>query len=109
MKVNIPAISINKCWQGRRFKTEEYSEWRKACFYLIKDLKLKKVVGPCQVQLTFHCSRNFKMFDIDNGIKPALDSLVESGVIEDDRFIYKLSVDKIKDTKDFWEFDVQKI
>ena len=71
-------------------------------------MKLKKVKGDCEVQLTFHCSRNFKMFDIDNGVKPALDSLTEAGLIEDDRFVLKLSVDKIKDKKDFWEFSITK-
>ena len=107
--VKIKPISINSCWQGRRFKTKKYSEWREESFYLIKKLKLKKVVGACCVQLTFHCSKNFKKCDADNMIKPSLDSLVESGVIADDRFIEKLIVDKVRDTEDFWEFSIKGI
>ena len=109
MKVNIKPISINKIFQGRRFKTPEYSAWREECFFLIKKMKLKKITGECKVQLTFHCSRNFKMADIDNFCKGSLDALVEAGVIEDDRFIMKLTVDKVKDTEDFWEFAVEKL
>lgn len=105
-KVDIKPISINACWQGRRFKTKSYAAWREESLWLVKEKKIKKVKGRCEVQLTFHCSKNFKRADIDNMIKPALDSLVDSGVIEDDRFIERLVVDKVKSTKDFWEFSV---
>lgn len=109
MKVEIKPISINSCWQGRRFKTKEYAEWRKESMYLIKKLKPETVDAVCTVQLTFHCSKNFKRVDIDNMIKPALDSIVDSGAIKDDRFIEKLVVDKVKDKKDFWEFSVEEL
>ena len=107
MKVDIKPISINKCWRGRRFKTPEYAAWRTESMRLIKKNKLKMVEGKCTVHLSFHCSKNYARADVDNMIKPALDSLVDAGAIKDDRYIEKIIVEKMKSKTDFWEFYVE--
>ena len=93
MKIIINPISINKCFQGRRFKTPLYKAWREEFGYKIKtDLK---DLEPKFVKLVFGV-KNFKMADLDNMVKATLDSLTETGVIKDDRFIERLLLEKKK-------------
>lgn len=97
MKVKIPPLSINKCWQGKRFKTKTYKEWREQFYYLaLPDQFFKeKINEPCEVFLDFYI-KNFKLADVDNFIKPTFDAMVESGLIEDDRLIICVNAKKHK-------------
>mgnify|MGYP001108467912 CR=1 FL=1 len=42
MKVNIKPLSVNKVWQGRRYKTKDYKVYEEALFYLLKKYKIPK-------------------------------------------------------------------
>lgn len=93
MKINISPISINKCFQGRRFKTPDYKAWREEFGYKLRtDLR---GMQPKFVTIEFGI-KNFKMSDVDNLTKSVLDALTENGVITDDRFIEKLHLEKKK-------------
>lgn len=82
--VHLSPISINRCWQGKRFKTKEYAYWRRDFGLVVP--KRETLKGWCHVNLRFYV-KNFSMIDTDNLVKPTLDGLVENGIIEDDRFV----------------------
>jgi len=103
--IKIKPFSINKAWQGRRFKTPEYKQWR-IDFSLLCG-KGKMIKGLVDVNLKFYL-KNFAMIDVDNCVKTTLDSLVENGFIEDDRKIVKLAVEKIKSKDEKIEFEILK-
>lgn len=93
MRIQISPISVNKMFQGRRFKTAFYKAWREEfCYKLNTDLR---DLEPEIVALEFGI-KNFKIADLDNMVKGTLDALTESGVIKDDRFIRKLILEKKK-------------
>ena len=107
MIIKINPISVNKCWQGRRFKTKEYKEWRELFYYLtpriIKPLKTK-----IQLSVSFWI-KNVKMADLDNLLKPFIDALVECGYLEDDKQIISIRADKnyIKEKeKEYIDFEL---
>jgi len=93
-KIHLPlkAITVNQCWQGRRFKTAAYNQWRNAATMLLKGVEKGKVKW-CEVELEF-LVKSFSTTDVDNLIKPTLDALVESGILEDDRYITKVTASK---------------
>lgn len=91
-------ISVNTCWQGKRFKTPEYKTWREEFYYTTYqpgDKPIQKMVGV-------HISLNNKSrMDIDNVVKPILDGLQESKVIRNDNQVKELRVDKNYNGKGF--------
>lgn len=93
IKIPIKAISVNTCWQGRRFKTKEYSEWRE--LFRLLTLRAKKVPNPHVLNVHFYIS-NFAQSDLDNLLKPLLDALQECKIIENDKSIEKIVAEKIK-------------
>lgn len=94
-KANIKPLSVNECWQGRRFKTEKY-KWY--------ELELISIL-PEDVDITDKLNVEFgisKMSDIDNPLKPFLDILQKKYKIND-RNINELTVKKtvVKRGKEF--------
>lgn len=51
--------------------------------------------GNVQVKITLYLKSIIRS-DIDNFVKPIIDCLVKKGWIEDDRYIQKLEVEKVK-------------
>lgn len=95
--IKISPISINKCWQGRRFKTKEYDRWRKDVVNLF--LPYKKIDWPekCFFHATFvFFIKNFLRADLDNMVKPIQDAIVEARIIPDDRMITRLTLVKMR-------------
>jgi Holliday junction resolvase RusA-like endonuclease len=94
IKVEVPIepFSINKAFQGRRFKTKDCKYWEK-CFQTLLPKRLM-VIGKVGVKYRFFL-KNHAMIDFDNLIKIMQDNLVKCGYIEDDRKIYKAYIEKI--------------
>jgi len=84
MKIAIKPISVNKCWQGQRFKSREYKAWQKEFVILLRHTP--KINGWVWVDFTFFI-HNFGMADENNFLKAAFDGLVLAKVIEDDRYV----------------------
>ena len=84
-KVSIKPLSVNKLWQGRRFKTKDYKSYSHAVLLLLKNYK-EKHTGYVGIELEWHI-KNFKLSDEANFLKAFLDLIVKAGIIEDDRFI----------------------
>lgn len=66
----------------RRVQTREYKSWLEAAGWQIKTQRVPKVEGDVKVTLVI--TRPTVTSDLDNRIKPILDSLVKFGVIDDD-------------------------
>jgi Holliday junction resolvase RusA-like endonuclease len=93
-ELKVKPISINTCWQGRRFKTRAYDDYIKECLCLLPrkaQIKAKKVA----VNIVFHV-KNCARIDVDNLLKPILDILVKKKYIIDDRYIYEIQIAKVK-------------
>ena len=71
MKIDIKPLSVNKCWKGRRFKTDEYKKYEKDVRFLLGSLKIPN--PPYKVFYTFGFSSASS--DIDNPVKPFQDIL----------------------------------
>lgn len=106
MRIPIKALSSNKAWQGRRFKTPEYKQYERDFLLLMP--KTPPVRGKIALSLHFYM-KNDKMADIDNPIKLVQDILVKSGVIEDDRFIYELHVKKSHSDEEFIDIEISSL
>ena len=106
-KLELKALSVNKCWQGRRFKTPDYNKYEQDVSFLLP--KNIIITGEIGMLIEYHC-KNYKMIDLDNLCKPLLDILVKNGIIEDDRKIVKLNLRKIKsDLNDYLIISIWKI
>jgi Holliday junction resolvase RusA-like endonuclease len=99
-------LSVNEAWQGRRFKTPEYTDYERDVGYLLPvHLRTAPPLGLLEVHYRFHF-KNHKARDWDNPVKPLQDVLVKLGVIPDDRHIYRAVVEKVPDKEDFVEIDI---
>ncbi|MEK6884139.1 MAG: RusA family crossover junction endodeoxyribonuclease [Nanoarchaeota archaeon] len=95
--ISIKPISINECWQGRRFMTSKYKDFTKDMLRVMP--KRKMLSGNVELKITLYL-KSLLRGDIDNFVKPIIDCMVKKGWIEDDRFIQKLEVLKIKNEEE---------
>lgn len=104
-KINIKPLSVNECWQGRRFKTKEYKQYEKDLLLMLP--KLKICDAPYKITIEFGFSSI--LADIDNPLKPFLDILQKKYNIND-RDVYSLTVLKTitKKETEFIKFNIEK-
>lgn len=84
--LQVPPLSINKAFQGRRFKSDLYTQFEK---------DVTKILVPCSdpvdktemfVHYVYHI-KNYGMTDTANMEKVLTDMLVKRGYLLDDRYI----------------------
>lgn len=105
--IRIKALSVNKAWCGRRFKTEDYENYEQELFYLLpKTLKIPK--GKIKLEIIFGFSSRGQ--DIDSSLKPTIDILQKRYLFNDNR-IYKLEVEKVivKKGSEYISFTIEEI
>lgn len=93
LKLLAKPLSVNKCWQGRRFKSTLYKDYEKEIYYLLP--KTKILGKEYEIHYTFYL-KNYGLSDIDNLIKPLQDLIVKKGIIPDDRKIVFMSAKKVR-------------
>jgi Holliday junction resolvase RusA-like endonuclease len=105
-KINIKPLSVNKCWQGRRFKTKDYLNYETIMLNLLPNLYI--IDPPYRVNIIVGFSN--KASDIDNILKPFLDILQKKYNIND-KHIEILHIEKQLVTKnnDFISFEIVNI
>lgn len=94
VQVNVKPLSVNQCWQGRRYKTSDYEtyEWQ-----VIRELPpITLPDPPYELKIIFGLSNMAQ--DVDNGIKPFLD-ILQKKYRFDDKHVHRLIIDKVKTTK----------
>lgn len=98
-KINIKPMSVNRAWQGQRFKSRDYLAYEKECLYKLRGPELS-ITGALGIVLVFGVSS--KLADPDNPVKPFLDILQKKFKFNDNQ-IYSMIVRKV-DVKKGFEF-----
>jgi len=93
-RISIKPLSVNVCWQGKRFKTPLYKAYEEEMLYSIKKERIPS--GKLFLRLTIGVSS--KNADLDNVVKPFLDILQKKSGFNDKQ-IYGM---------DLWKEDVEK-
>ncbi len=107
--INVKALSINMCFQGRRFKTPAYAKYERDILLMLPKLK----IGNAPYELYLDVGFSNRSQDLDNICKPFLDCLVKKYKNQgfDDRQIYLLTVKKtiVKKGKEYISFKLKSI
>ena len=105
--LNVKPLSINKCWQGKRFKTKIYKNYEEELLLFLKRYKPSDAKTKFyKVNLLFGIE-NFALTDVDNLVKPLMDIIVKAGIIKDDRYVAEYNIRKIKSEKNFVKINIE--
>ncbi len=106
MKIKIKPLSVNECWQGRRFKTPKYKSYERELLLKLNPQTIQ--YNHIGIDIVFGVSS--KLMDIDNGLKPLLD-ILQKKYMFNDRDIYELNVRKeiVKKGNEFIEFKIKEL
>ena len=104
----IKPLSVNQCWQGKRFKTTNYKVYEKTVLELLPDNLYVPDNGKLMVTISFGFSS--KMSDYDNAIKPFQDILQKKYGFDDNR-IYEAHIykDIVKKGDEYIKIRIEKI
>lgn len=78
---------------ARSYITREGKEWFEAAGRIVSNKNRKPISSEMEIYVELHTAR---AQDVDNILKPILDLLQKYGVIENDRLVYRLTVEKFK-------------
>lgn len=103
---HIKPLSVNKAWQGKRFKSPEYKVYEKQMLLTLKPMQLPK--PPLQIDFEFGFSN--KASDIDNPMKPFLD-ILQKKYNFDDAEVYKIVIVKkiVAKGNEFIKFQIKSL
>lgn len=85
-------MSTNLSWKGRRYKTTAYERWRRLMLAHLRKTDLVIPKGKVMIMLVFGTSA---ANDLDNLIKPCLDSLQDYCKHFNDRNVMRIQADKV--------------
>jgi len=105
MVVKIKPLSVNVCWQGKRFKTKAYKDYEKNLLLLLPN---NIEVPPGELKLTLRWGFSSKLSDWDNPIKPFQDILQKKYSFNDSR-IFKAITEKeiVKKGEEYIYFKIE--
>ena len=106
-RIEIKPLSVNECWQGKRFKTKAYTAYEKELLYRLSPADFDKSKDPLEVSLVVGLSN--VQADADNIVKPFLD-ILQKKYNFNDKYIFRLIVEKVLVVKgaEFIEFYIKK-
>lgn len=90
LRINMKPMSVNRAWQGKRFKSNDYEAYEKEMLLRLPPGKLPE--PPYRVYYEFGFSR--KDSDYDNPIKPTQD-ILQKKYRFDDKEIYEAHIRKV--------------
>ena len=88
-KIDIKPLTVNQCWQGRRFKTKEYKRFERDLQFLLPKIEIPEG----HLKLTIIWGFSNVQSDADNPVKPFQDILQKRYGFNDSQ-IYELSIKK---------------
>jgi Holliday junction resolvase RusA-like endonuclease len=112
--IEIKPISVNACWQGRRFATKAFKRWQGL---VVNQMRWQAKESECplpfewekiHLHLRLYLEHPLKS-DTDNYQKPIIDCIVKSGWIKDDRYIFRITTEKIKSDKEGFDFSIKEL
>ena len=72
LNLDVKPLSVNRCWQGRRYKTKAYKQYESALMHLLPNIEIN-FKHHLSINIDFGFSNSTS--DIDNPLKPILDIL----------------------------------
>lgn len=90
LRVNIKPLSVNRAWQGRRYKTDAYEAYEMEMLLRLPPGRLPE--PPYRVFYEFGFSN--KLCDYDNPVKPTQDCLAKKYGFND-KEIYEAHIKKV--------------
>ena len=106
MIVKIKPLSVNKAWQGKRFKTPEYKQYERAVLLMLPKINIPD--GELCIKIIFGFSN--KGSDIDNPAKLFID-IMQKKYKFNDSSIYELHLFKmvVEKGSEFIDFEIKKL
>ncbi len=106
VKVNVKPLSVNNCWQGKRFKTKQYKVYEQEVAYQLPAMK----IGDGPLKLALKVGFSSPLADIDNFIKPFLD-IMQKRYGFNDKQVYEIHAIKeiVKKGEEYICFDISPI
>lgn len=103
VEISIKPLSVNRAWQGRRFKTPAYVKYERDLLLMLPVLKLPE--PPYEILLWFGISA---ASDGDNPLKPTLDILSKKYGFND-KLVHKFVIEKVvvKKGSEFIMFEIR--
>lgn len=104
--VKIKPLSVNECWQGKRFKTKKYLTYENHLLLMLPKIKIP--AAPYELYLKFGFSSAAS--DWDNPIKPFVDILQKKYGFND-KLIKRAVVDveQVKKGEEFVLFELKEL
>lgn len=104
-KIDIKPLSVNECFQGRRFRTKEYDKFISKMLLMLP--KQIDITDPKNIKIAIEFGFSSKASDIDNCCKSFIDCLVKKYKV-DDRHIYEMHVFKaiVKKGEEYIKFKI---
>lgn len=105
--LKIKPLSVNKCWQGRRFKTKEYEKYEKDVLLLLPKIK---VDTESKLRLDIEVGFSSARSDLDNFLKPLIDIMQKKYGFNDCN-IYELHITKaiVKKGQDYMKITINQL
>lgn len=110
----IKPMSVNKAWQGKRFKTPAYKQYEKALSYLLPaslpNLSAKEISECKSLKVEIEYGFSSPLADIDNPTKLVIDIMQKKWKFND-RYIYDMHLRKVdvKKGEEYIKFKINKI
>ena len=103
----IKPISTNAIWYGRKGITNAYKKFQKEVFLLLPRHQ-ETITGLCSFDIKVYMKKAWLMSDTSNFIKGLEDCCAKGGIIENDRFVKKITIEKFKAEIDSVEVEINK-
>lgn len=102
----VKPMTVNRAWQGRRFKSKEYESYEMIVLFNLP--KITVPAGKLKAKYIFGLSS--KSADLDNCVKPFTDILQKKYGFND-KLIYEMEIKKedVKKGQEFIKFELEKI
>jgi len=102
--INIPPMSVNEAWQGKRFKTPQYRRYETAVLLMLPKVVLPE--KPYHIEIVYGFSS--PLSDIDNPTKCVLDILQKKyGFNDRDIVSLHLKKELVKKGSEYFKFKIQ--
>lgn len=104
--INVKPISVNDCWQGKRFKTPKYKNYERDMLLIMPKIQLPQ--PPYKISFEFGFSNS--LCDWDNPVKPIQDILQKKYGFND-KDIYEATVKKslVKKGQEYFSYLIESL
>jgi len=103
VRLDISPMSVNKAWQGKRYRTDVYKRYQKDIASLLRPMSVPE--GLLEIHITWGFSSSLS--DFDNPVKPFVDCL-QAKYEFNDRVIKRaiIDVDMVEKGREYIEFEL---